>query len=90
VAPPAGIPSLSLWAWCRHPNYWEILFWWGLFAFSLASGLASWWTAAGAIAITLMFRVVSIPMIERRMRERRPGYAEHAERTSMLLPPGFR
>jgi steroid 5-alpha reductase family enzyme len=85
--PPGEFLRSGLWAWCRHPNYLgEILFWWGLFAFSLASGLASWWTAAGAIAITLMFRVVSIPMIERRMRERRPGYAEHARRTSILLP----
>ena len=85
--PPGDFLRSGLWAWCRHPNYLgEILFWWGLFAFSLASGFASWWTAVGAIAITGMFRVASIPMLERRMLERRPGYAEHATRTSMLLP----
>jgi steroid 5-alpha reductase family enzyme len=33
-----------------------------------------------------MFRLVSIPMIERRMIEVRPAYAEHAKRTSALLP----
>ena len=77
----------GLWAWCRHPNYLgEILYWWGLLTFSLAAGVISWWTAVGAIAITVMFRVVSLPMIERRMIERRPGYAEHAKRTSALLP----
>jgi steroid 5-alpha reductase family enzyme len=85
--PPGEFLRGGLWAWCRHPNYLgEILFWWGLFAFSLASGSASWWTAAGAIAITAMFRLASIPMIERRMLESRPGYAEHARQTSMLLP----
>ena len=77
----------GLWAWCRHPNYLgEILFWWGLAAFSLAAGVVSWWTAAGAIAITVMFRVVSLPMIERRMTERRPAYAEYARRTTALPP----
>jgi steroid 5-alpha reductase family enzyme len=77
----------GLWAWCRHPNYLgEILFWWGLLAFSLAAGVVAWWTAAGAVAITVMFRVVSLPMIERRMIERRPAYAEYARRTTALLP----
>jgi steroid 5-alpha reductase family enzyme len=77
----------GVWAWCRHPNYLgEILFWWGLFGFSLAAGAFSWWTPVGAIVITLMFLGVSLPMMEARMRERRPGYAAYAERTSMLLP----
>ena len=85
--PPGEFLRSGLWAWCRHPNYLgEILFWWGLLAFSLAAGVISWWTAVGAIAITVMFRVVSLPMIERRMIERRPAYAEHAKRTSALLP----
>ena len=85
--PPREFLRSGLWAWCRHPNYLgEILFWWGLLVFSLAAGVIFWWTAVGAIAITVMFRVVSLPMIERRMIERRPAYAEHAKRTSALLP----
>jgi steroid 5-alpha reductase family enzyme len=85
--PPEEFLRSGLWAWCRHPNYLgEILFWWGLVAFSLAAGVFSWWTAIGAVAITLMFQLVSIPMIDRRMVARRPAYAEHAKRTSALLP----
>jgi len=85
--PPGEFLRSGLWAWCRHPNYLgEILFWWGLLAFSLAAGFASWWTPVGAIAITLMFRFVSIPMIDRRMIERRPAYADHAARNPALLP----
>jgi steroid 5-alpha reductase family enzyme len=85
--PPEAFLRSGLWAWCRHPNYLgEILFWWGLFAFSLAAGFLSWWTAVGAIAMTLMFRFISLPMIERRMIERRPDYADHVRRTSALLP----
>jgi steroid 5-alpha reductase family enzyme len=85
--PPEEFLRSGLWAWCRHPNYLgEILFWWGLFAFSLAAGVISWWTAVGAVAITVMFQLVSLPMIDRRMIERRPAYAEHMKRTSALLP----
>ena len=77
----------GLWAWSRHPNYLgEMGFWWGLGLFGLAANPDWWWTLAGALAITLLFRYVSLPMIEARMRERRPGYAEWAERSSIVIP----
>jgi steroid 5-alpha reductase family enzyme len=85
--PPGEFLRSGLWAWCRHPNYLgEILFWWGLLAFSLAAGRAPWWVFAGAISMTVMFHVVSIPMIDRRMLESRPAYADHIRRTPALLP----
>jgi steroid 5-alpha reductase family enzyme len=77
----------GLWAWSRHPNYLgEIGFWWGLALFGLAAAPGFAWNFAGAIAITLLFRFISLPMIEGRMRERRPEYAAWAARTSLLLP----
>jgi hypothetical protein len=33
-----------------------------------------------------MFLTISLPMIETRMRERRPGFLRHAERTSKVIP----
>ncbi len=84
---PRAILTSGLWARSRHPNYLgEIGFWWGLYLFGLAARPEAWWTGVGALAITLLFRVVSLPMIETRMRERRPGWAEHAKRVPMLLP----
>jgi steroid 5-alpha reductase family enzyme len=77
----------GLWSWSRHPNYLgEIGFWWGLWTFGAAAAPQLWWTVAGPVAITLMFVAVSLPMIETRMRERRPAYAEWAARSSLLLP----
>jgi steroid 5-alpha reductase family enzyme len=77
----------GLWAWSRHPNYLgEMGFWWGLGLFGLAANPDWWWTLAGPLAITLLFRFVSLPMIETRMRERRPAWAAWAERTSLVLP----
>ena len=84
---PEEILATGLWARCRHPNYLgEILFWWGLYLFALAADPAYWWTGVGALSITLLFRFVSLPMIEGRMLERRPGHAQRAETTPLLIP----
>lgn len=84
---PGEICATGLWAWCRHPNYLgELSFWWGLWLFGLAADPAWWWTIVGPLALTAMFAFASIPMIDRRSVERRPGYAEHIERVPALLP----
>ena len=88
--PPQGFLASGLWAWSRHPNYLgEMGFWWGLWLFGVAAAPRLWWTLAGPVAITLMFRFVSLPMIETRMRERRPAYTGWAARSSLVLlrPP---
>ena len=84
--------SEGLWSRSRHPNYLgEILFWWGLALFGIAAEPGAWWALSGAVAITLLFRFVSLPLIDDRMKERRPAYANHMERVPSLLPwPGMR
>jgi steroid 5-alpha reductase family enzyme len=85
--PPTEFLRSGLWARSRHPNYCgEMGFWWGLWLFALAADPAWWWTVVGPISITLMFRFVSLPMIETRMQERRPGYTEWMKRSSMVFP----
>ncbi|MCX6269330.1 MAG: DUF1295 domain-containing protein [Bacteroidetes bacterium] len=77
----------GLWSLSRHPNYLgEILFWWGLYLFALASNPSFWWVIAGPLAITLMFIFASIPMIEKRMLKRRKDYQAYREKVSMLIP----
>lgn len=87
-----GLPlGEGLWRFSRHPNYLgEIMFWWGLYLCGLAGGVQWWWTGIGAVCITLMFVWVSVPMMESRLLSTRPGYAEYAQRTPMLLPVGSR
>ena len=82
-----AVLNTGLWAWSRHPNYFgEALFWWGLALFGWAIAAEPWrWT--GAITITVMFAFISIPMIEKRHRERRSDYEAKAARTSFLLWP---
>lgn len=83
--------SSGLWALSRHPNYFgEIAFWGGLWLFALASGLEYWWTGAGFLAMVLLFRFISIPLMERRKELRRPGYAQAVKGRPILIPwPGF-
>jgi len=84
---PSDILDSGLWGLCRHPNYLgEVLFWWGLFAFGLAANPSYWWTGVGALSITLLFKYISIPMIDERMMERRPRYEERMRSTPAIIP----
>ena len=84
---PGRILSTGLWALSRHPNYFgEVLFWWGLYLFGLAANPGWWWTIAGPAAITLLFLAISVPMMDKRMLARHPGYAEHIAARSGLVP----
>lgn len=81
------IMARGLWAYSRHPNYLgEILFWWGLFLFALAADAGYWWVVIGPVAITVLFTVISIPLMEKRSLARRPGYGEHRKKIPALLP----
>jgi steroid 5-alpha reductase family enzyme len=81
------IMTEGLWAWSRHPNYFgELCFWWGLFLFGFSADPSYWWTIVGPVAMTLMFHFASIPMLDRRSLERRPGYAEHMQRVNAVIP----
>lgn len=84
---PSEMLDTGLWAYSRHPNYFgEVLFWWGVFLFAVAAGSPPWWSVSGAIAITLLFVFVSIPMLDRRSAERRPEYRAYMKRVSALVP----
>lgn len=84
---PGKIMSTGLWAYSRHPNYLgEVMFWWGLFLFALAADFSYWWVFVGPLAMTVLFIFVSIPMMDKRNLERRPGYQEHMRKVSAFIP----
>lgn len=85
--PREQVMELGLWRVSRHPNYFgEILFWWGLFLFGLAAA-PTWWPAVAApLAMTAMFAFISLPMIDKRMLQRRPAYADRLRRVSAIVP----
>jgi steroid 5-alpha reductase family enzyme len=76
----------GLWRYTRHPNYFgDCMVWWGLYALALASG--AWWSAIGAIFMTLLLlRVSGVALLERTIVHRRPAYADYVARTSAFVP----
>lgn len=90
--PPAhAVLKTGLWGRCRHPNYLgEVLLWWGLSVFALAADTTAYWVVVGPVAITVLFVSISIPMIDKRMLAKRPGYVEVIRRYPKLLPLGPR
>ena len=76
----------GLWKYSRHPNYLgEILMWYGVAFSVILADPDMWYLAIGAVANTLLFFTVSIPMADGR-QSRKGGFAEYKEETRMLLP----
>ena len=76
----------GLWKYSRHPNYLgEILMWWGVGLSVICAAPDAWWLAAGAVANTVLFLAVSIPMADGR-QSRKEGFADYKKQTRMLLP----
>ena len=76
----------GLWKYSRHPNYLgEILMWWGIALSVISLFPHAPYLCAGAVANTVLFLTVSIPMADRR-QSRKPGFEEYKSRTRMLLP----
>lgn len=77
----------GLWRFTRHPNYFgDACVWWGLWLIAL-SVPGGFWSIVGPITMTVLLTSVSgVPMLERTIGERRPGYDEYVRRTSAFLP----
>ncbi len=77
----------GLWGWSRHPNYFgEALMWWGYFAIGFGAS-HQWWLVLSPVLITfLLLQVSGVTLMEEKMDERRPGYAEYKRRVSAFVP----
>jgi steroid 5-alpha reductase family enzyme len=82
-----NVLETGLWRYTRHPNYFgDACVWWGFFVLACHDwpGLV---TVVGPAAITyLLTRGTGKPLLEKSIRDRRPGYAEYVARTSGFFP----
>lgn len=85
AANPGRCCNVGLWKHGRHPNYFgEIQFWWGIWIM-YASLQGFDWFICGPIAMTALFLGISVPLMEKRQMQNKPGYAEYRKQTRMLI-----
>ncbi len=81
-----GFIQSGLWQYSRHPNYFgEVCMWWaiGMIALEVPFG---WAGLIGPVVITSLLLFVSgVPLLEKRY-EKKPGFNEYKERTSIFIP----
>lgn len=85
---PGEVMDRGLWSWSRHPNYFgEFSFWVALALFGIAASPSdAWWLVLGSLAMLGMFLGASIPMMETRSLQRRPGYQDVIDRVPRFVP----
>lgn len=77
----------GLWRYSRHPNYFfETVFW--LSFVPLAVGAPYGWATLGAplVMAFLLTNLSGMPLLEKEMAARKPGYADYMAKTSALIP----
>lgn len=81
----------GLWRYTRHPNYFgDSMVWWGIFLVCASTPAALWLIVSPIVMTILLTRVSGVPLLERSLMKRRPGYAEYVARTSSFIPlPSF-
>ena len=82
---PGQYCDVGFWKHGRHPNYLgEISMWWGVWTmYASVYGLDC--LILAPVAMTALFLFISIPMMERRQLQNKPGYAEYRKNTRMLI-----
>ena len=81
-----GFIRTGLWQNARHPNYLgEISMWWGVALSCVCAMPQRWYLIAGALANTLLFTFVSIPMADGK-QSAKPGFEQYKRETRVLLP----
>lgn len=76
----------GLWSLTRHPNYFgDAAQWWGFYL--IAASADAFWTIFSPILMTfLLMRVSGVVMLEKTLKDSKPGYEEYIDRTSAFFP----
>ncbi len=73
----------GLWAWTRHPNYFgDTCVWWGIWLVGHDLTVIF----APALMTFLLMKWSGVPLLEKGLKKRRPGYEDYIMRTSSFFP----
>lgn len=78
--------NTGVWHYTRHPNYFgDSAQWWAFYLIALAAG--GWWTIFSPIIMTtLLMRVSGVTLLEKTLKDEKPGYKEYVQTTSEFIP----
>jgi steroid 5-alpha reductase family enzyme len=77
----------GLWRYTRHPNYFgDACVWWGIALVAAETGIGAIGIIGAVVMTVLLVRVSGVPLLEKSMAKRRPGYADYVARTSSFIP----
>ncbi len=76
----------GVWRYTRHPNYFgDAAQWWAFYLVALAAG--GWWAIFSPIIMSYFLRAVSgVTMLEKTLKNTKPGYKEYMETTNAFIP----
>jgi len=77
----------GLWRYTRHPNYFgDSCTWWGLYLIAAETSLGAWSIIGPVLLTWTLIKWSGAALLERRLRQSRPGYEEYLRRTSAFIP----
>jgi steroid 5-alpha reductase family enzyme len=78
--------TTGLWSLTRHPNYFgDAAQWWGFYLIAASAGAL--WTIFSPIIMTfLLMQVSGVVMLEKTLKDTKPGYADYIARSSAFFP----
>jgi steroid 5-alpha reductase family enzyme len=77
----------GVWRYTRHPNYFgDAAQWWAYYVMAAPSGWGAWTIFSPLIMTFLLVRVSGVGLLEKTLKDSKPGYREYMERTSAFVP----
>jgi steroid 5-alpha reductase family enzyme len=77
----------GVWRYTRHPNYFgDAAQWWGFYLIAAATVVGAWTIFSPLLMTFLLVRVSGVGMLEKTLKETKPGYRDYMERTSAFVP----
>ena len=77
----------GVWRYTRHPNYFgDAAQWWGFYLIAAATGVGAVTVFSPILMTFLLVRVSGVGLLEKTLRETKPGYREYMDTTSAFVP----
>lgn len=79
--------TYGVWRYTRHPNYFgDSMQWWGFYLIAAATGQGAYTVLSPIIMTFMLLRVTGIALLEKSLKDAKPGYEEYEKTTNAFIP----